>query len=1096
MIRRLALLVALVVAGCGDNLATTAPTGCTVDADCPASTACATASCSAGTCITTPAAAGTAVTQQVIGDCQQAQCDGDGNIVSVPDNTDVPAAVACRIESCDSGSAHHEPAPEGTACGSGLECDGGGDCVHCTLPNECPGSDTDCQARTCLEGVCGFDNQPAGIVAAHQVAGDCHKSVCDGSGNILSNVDNTDVPNDHDACTGDVCTSGVPSNPDLGSGTACGSGLQCDGSGDCVTCLDATQCPGSDTDCETRTCTAGTCGFAFAGSGTPTSLQTIGDCVDSVCDGSGNIVQVPDGSDTPDDHDDCTSDSCSNGSAVFTDLPQGTSCAGNLECDGSGGCGFCGDGVAAGFEECDGSDLASASCTSLGFTTGTLACDVACTFDTSSCTTCGNGVLEPGEDCDGSNFGGATCSSEGFSDGQLSCSTPGCTIDTSTCGTCGNGVIDGDEVCDPGNGADIPPSFGSATCTNLGHAPGTLACSADCNSIDVRHCDGGFVPANLGSDGTELEGTICIDGLKFQLRAGNTFIAACTEDNGVWSADLTDSSGDALDEPSWFLNDCSWLPIPCTTAIAGPVTSLHGRSIFTSPTSATTVVYLSTDAGNGLAPPDNGPFDEFRAPAFAATAAAPANWASNANSQPNSFSQELFTAVLGTSTNNWLGGWDPVAGASVVHALGVPATPVSVGGGSGTVTSLVSGLLAVNGSPILDIHAAVFGKGPDDVHDDTGPDVAGGGIYWSCDLGATYIEDDAGIGADGSTDASKVFTLAVDETSLGTFGAGGIPAGQTSVRLASAIDNNDGTATFKVRGTAFVGQYFVGQTEVVAGYTGANAGYNGTWQILSFSPVNTQTFVLGPFTGQPGISTGLATVTTGAETATPTIEISPTGATETGFTTTAPHGLAVGSTITITGVTEPGYDGTWVVASVASPTSLSTQFTVVGLPAGLPPSGDPGGAGKVLPSSSETPRICNTTPAPVTVSSYLPIMYAGLRGGVTPIYKSGDGGATWTSSSSGLRTGVIGGAAGVDIYAIVVDTFDANRLYAATGDGLYTSADAGAHWTIAGFEGQVVRAVTITQSHLAEGGTTPLLNAPRIFVATDQPNGVFQSQFP
>jgi hypothetical protein len=45
----------------------------------------------------------------------------------------------------------------------------------------------------------------------------------------------------------------------------------------------------------------------------------------------------------------------------------------------------CGDGVAAGEEECDGSDLGGADCESLGFAAGALACSPSCTLDTSAC---------------------------------------------------------------------------------------------------------------------------------------------------------------------------------------------------------------------------------------------------------------------------------------------------------------------------------------------------------------------------------------------------------------------------------------------------------------------------------------------------------------------------------------------------------------------------------------------------------------------------------------------------------------------------------------------------------------------------------------
>src|SRR3989338_3285643 len=46
----------------------------------------------------------------------------------------------------------------------------------------------------------------------------------------------------------------------------------------------------------------------------------------------------------------------------------------------------CGEGVISGNEQCEGSDLGGASCTSQGFTGGLLSCTYACTFNTSQCT--------------------------------------------------------------------------------------------------------------------------------------------------------------------------------------------------------------------------------------------------------------------------------------------------------------------------------------------------------------------------------------------------------------------------------------------------------------------------------------------------------------------------------------------------------------------------------------------------------------------------------------------------------------------------------------------------------------------------------------
>ncbi|MEM6993039.1 MAG: DUF4215 domain-containing protein [Myxococcota bacterium] len=65
--------------------------------------------------------------------------------------------------------------------------------------------------------------------------------------------------------------------------------------------------------------------------------------------------------------------------------------------------------------------------------------------------TCGDGVLQMGiETCDGTNVAGATCTSLGYSGGQLACVEGGCQLDESAC--C-NGwdapCVDDSDCCDP-----------------------------------------------------------------------------------------------------------------------------------------------------------------------------------------------------------------------------------------------------------------------------------------------------------------------------------------------------------------------------------------------------------------------------------------------------------------------------------------------------------------------------------------------------------------------------------------------------------------------------------------------------------------------
>lgn len=81
----------------------------------------------------------------------------------------------------------------------------------------------------------------------------------------------------------------------------------------------------------------------------------------------------------------CASNSTAAG---FGDLTKGCKRAVLKRCrtEGAQVCGaFCGNGVVDGAEVCDGTALGGATCASLGFVSGSLACTAGCGFDTSGC---------------------------------------------------------------------------------------------------------------------------------------------------------------------------------------------------------------------------------------------------------------------------------------------------------------------------------------------------------------------------------------------------------------------------------------------------------------------------------------------------------------------------------------------------------------------------------------------------------------------------------------------------------------------------------------------------------------------------------------
>lgn len=159
-------------------------------------------------------------------------------------------------------------------------------------------------------------------------------------------------------------------------------------------------------------------------------------------------------------------------------------CDGRDDCDDPSCAEFCcGDGILNGTEQCDGTDLAGATCEVLDtrFTGGTLSCS-SCRYDTSACEYCGNGVVEDGEACDGEDLDGVECGDLGYDSGELLCDTATCSFSTVSCYECGNEIVEeeNDEECDGG----VPSG---TDCTDYGWEIGTLSCTSEC-LIDESGC--------------------------------------------------------------------------------------------------------------------------------------------------------------------------------------------------------------------------------------------------------------------------------------------------------------------------------------------------------------------------------------------------------------------------------------------------------------------------------------------------------------------------------------------------------------------------------------------------------------------------------
>jgi len=250
-------------ASCGSGLrcdATGTCVECLSATDCPGSdTMCSTRTCSSGTCGLQLVAAGTAIAAQTAGDCHEDRCDGAGSVTSAVDDADVPDdGNDCTSDTCSSGNPVHTPVATETSCAAGV-CNALGQCVGCVVASDCPGSDGPCSTRRCEAGVCGFAYAAGGTSTPTQVGGDCHKNVCDGVGHVVSTVDDFDVPLDANACTNDVCASGVPTHPAATAGTPCasGGGTVCNGAYACVECISGDQCTSGV--CSGNVCQAPSC---------------------------------------------------------------------------------------------------------------------------------------------------------------------------------------------------------------------------------------------------------------------------------------------------------------------------------------------------------------------------------------------------------------------------------------------------------------------------------------------------------------------------------------------------------------------------------------------------------------------------------------------------------------------------------------------------------------------------------------------------------------------------------------------------------------------------------------------------------------------
>lgn len=348
------LVAALVTGGCALSRTGTLEQNCTGDGECDDGNPCTVGSCSAdGFCLYTAEPDGDLETQTAH-DCRNERCEG-GEPVAVDTPDDKPVDQPCTTYACVEMELEETQKGVNDPCElNGIPgfCMADGTCdIGCEVPADCD-DDNACTDDDCNVGTGACINDPLNNVLApgsDQVVGDCNQILCQ-DGTETDVIDDTDLPDDDNPCTDNLCNEGQPTNPDRPVDTPCTDpndalALWCNSTGTCVQCNGPTQCVHlpTNTYCGTRTCsTAGLCGQDCLPNTDQTPAQVLGDCKLQYCDGACGTMQVVDPTDLPVDNNDCTQDLCTGMTPSNPNEPLNTACGsqGTLYCD-SGNCVGC-----------------------------------------------------------------------------------------------------------------------------------------------------------------------------------------------------------------------------------------------------------------------------------------------------------------------------------------------------------------------------------------------------------------------------------------------------------------------------------------------------------------------------------------------------------------------------------------------------------------------------------------------------------------------------------------------------------------------------------------------------------------------------------
>lgn len=506
----------------------------------------------------------------------------DTTIVDSGADTAIDSATDSTI--VDTGSPDTAPVDTGSP-------DTGTGPVACATASDCPGSDAICEVRACIGGLCTMQKLPSGTATSVQLEGDCKKNTCDGAGLVAVTYDPTDLPNDLNECTVDICSGLTPTFLPKVAGAACstGGGTMCDGAGNCAECLVATTCPGVDTDCRVRTCTAGKCGMMNLPDGAVAATQTPGDCKVTQCDGAGATKIVNDDADLPNDGNACTTDSCSGGAPAYANVMDGTLCGGGTNSCVGGSCVGC---VTA--ATCPGADTecATRTCSASGvcgfdyamagtvLTTGQVANDCKKKVCNGS-----GAIVDANDDADLPVDDGKECTTSGCSSGTTTHTpvTPGtrCNKAATADGYC-SGAGDCVECLDATACTASGPCYtatcsGAGACGNTPTPDGTPTAAQTPDDCREVQCNGLGATKTVEKDDRTPDANLCTleqcTGVPMTPTTGNASTAtACTlsgggggKCNGSGTCVQCNVDGDCTGGATCSMNVCSATPCSNST---------------------------------------------------------------------------------------------------------------------------------------------------------------------------------------------------------------------------------------------------------------------------------------------------------------------------------------------------------------------------------------------------------------------------------------------------------------------------------------------------------------------------------------------------